>query len=183
MKKAFIFSILLFSCCMVFTDNNFRDTKWGMSIEEVRKVEKSEYADATSDGLFFKTTIQNVDWIICYFFVDNKLYRAGYMTSENYTNTNKYFEIYNTFRDLLIDKYGQPIKEVITIPDIYKNHPDSGLLMGQVIYISHWDFTDITLDITAQGGDFKARVVILYANKELDAVKVQRDRDATKSQL
>jgi hypothetical protein len=120
---AVISLILLLSGCAfnvgktTEVEPNFEMVKWGMTKDEVMKSESHEFIDETktdsSERLFFKGKIEDIDIFIMYMFVNDKLINLYYfqdderdpsLTLEDVSKLNKYA------KKELIKKFGEPIK-------------------------------------------------------------------------
>ena len=86
---------------------NFRKTKWGMSIAQVKSSEPLDVAKEDTTLLGYKTTVLDKDVFVAYFFVDNQLVRARYVLAESHTNKNDFITDYNDFKKILTTKYGK----------------------------------------------------------------------------
>src|SRR3990167_7456377 len=75
---------------------NFRKTRWGMSIEEVKKAE-IEKPSVEGDGksghiLGYKNTIDGKDVMVGYTFMNSRLVQSSYSFKNQHTNTNLYID-------------------------------------------------------------------------------------------
>ena len=104
MIKVFITILLLFiQSYDVFSQ--FRETKWGQTINQVKKSEKSELVEESKDRLLFyeQNTLLGMNSYIEYLFLDNKLYLAQYIFDKIGADYSDFLRIKN----LLIEKYGE----------------------------------------------------------------------------
>lgn len=176
--KKFLIIILLLNILLLFAENNFRDTKWGMSKEEVKIVEKSELFYEDKDLLTYKTEISNIPVMIQYMFIDKKLYQTIYHTYKIYTSGYRYIIIYEQFVDILKKKYGPCVDNTVIDRD-YRNDTDLAIFIGKAIYYSTWDLGDIIIDCSSFGQDYQATTAIYYSNKEL--LKIAEDKNSKKT--
>lgn len=52
-----------------------------------------------------------LDCLIFYIFAEGKLVRASHAFTEAHSNENDYISYYNSLKEILIKKYGKPIKD------------------------------------------------------------------------
>jgi hypothetical protein len=158
---------LVFSLLSYSQENfDFRKTNWGMSKDQVQKSETSELLLEKSDILAYVGNLAGYKCLIGYIFTNNILVRAKYSITESVTNTINYDSDYNTFKEFLTKKYGQPLKdEKNWNNDLYKdNYSDWGyaILFGHVTYLSYWATANsfIGLSFLVQNNDVS--IVIEY---------------------
>ena len=81
MKKLFLFilvTLLAFPNLLLAGENNFRETKWGMSVEEVKNAEKSTFKSEGNNSLAYTSNLLGNDCHIFYYFESGKLIQACY---------------------------------------------------------------------------------------------------------
>jgi len=103
--------IFLFSSIIALSNDvkyDFRKTNWGMSKEQVKTTEKNEIAFEDEEEICYKVKIGENNFLCGYIFLENKLYRSGYLFNETHTNENDYIDDYEKLKAILIDKYGKP---------------------------------------------------------------------------
>lgn len=136
-------------------DFNFRNTRWGMSQEQVMAAEKMDPIEKSENHIKYKTTILDRNVHLLYLFVDDKLIGASYTLDEIYLNSAKYRQTYNTFKRALIDKFDEPNSDITTwINDTYKNDPSKwGLAvgLGHVEYSATWNTQDSAIRCSLTG--------------------------------
>jgi len=124
-------------------DYNFRKTKWGMSVAQVKSSEPLEVVKEDKDFLGYKTIVIGKDVLLGYFFVDNQLVRARYVLAESHTNENDFITDYNDFKKILTKKYGKPKQdETFWKNDLYKDdysHWGTAISLGHLVYLSSWE--------------------------------------------
>jgi len=168
-----VFGLLLVT--PVFGQHHFRKTAWGMTSAQVRAAEPSQFHGQKGDVLLFDVELFDARCLVSYSFVDDKLFRAGYVTDEYFMNEALYFDMYEKLRDAVAGKYGPPKQEVRYVPDAYKDDPGTGLVKGIVFYYAYWDLGDVEILLSVEGGDAAAHVSVEYTNKEL---KLEAERKA-----
>ena len=110
-----ILLVVLYSRAFANDKYNFRQTKWGMSKEEVMKSESSEpdHIFSKGDTLAYHSEIFGEKVLILYKFSFNKLVWAKYILSKYLFEKGKIIEglpiiDFGKFEDILKKKYGKP---------------------------------------------------------------------------
>lgn len=146
----------------------FRETKWGMSRQDVKRIEKEKNPIDATDGISYESNVLGLDCFIHYYFTeDDKLALGGYSFRNRYTNTNKHIDDYKRIRKLLIQKYGDPKpgREIIWKNDLYRNKPqDHGMSisMGYHSYVTIWENNDTRILLSLSGNNFRIDLSINY---------------------
>ena len=167
---------------------HFRGAYWGTSMQEVKATltDKDEITENDDEILIIKNSDTN-DYIIAYWFVDDKLTHGVYMYDEDHYNKNLYLDEYEKMQSILIEKYGAPeLNEWIWSDDLYKDDvQDYGMAvsLGHLTGITDWKIggmfyntepesnedsvpiiTNIRLGI--MGDNFKIGIAICYYSTE-----------------
>lgn len=92
---------------------DFRNFSWGTSLTTVQSDEKAEFIDKIqNDMLLYRDKLAGYDCNVSYGFNENDLLISGnYIFNKKYTNPQLYMQDFNTFKKLLIRKYGKPSSE------------------------------------------------------------------------
>jgi hypothetical protein len=163
---------------------DFRNTKWGMSREAVKKLETAKSSISDEDILAFEDTVQGMKCDVVYFFVEDKLVRARYVMEEEHTNKNDYISDYKAIYDSLSKKYGKPkIDRTVWKDDHYKDDPkDWGMAVavGHLVYYATWTSEHGTMITNTLSGDnFKFQHIVEYEGVEYS--KLEREAKEKKS--
>jgi hypothetical protein len=132
---ALVFSLLSYSQ----EQFDFRLTNWGMSKEQVKKTETATFIGDENNLLSYKGTLAGYECTIEYFFTNNILARTRYIIMESRTNTKNYVTDYNSFKELLTKKYGQPKKDKKIGNSEYEMDLGYAILNGNLTYYSNWE--------------------------------------------
>ena len=167
--------IVFFVELSIADDNNFRKTKWGLSIAEVKSSEPLDVAEEDENSLAYKTKVIDKDVFLVYSFIDNQLVRAQYVLAESHLNKNDFITDYNDFKKVLSKKYGKPIQDkTVWKNDTYKDdYPRWGFAigMGQLIYFSSWETQDTEISNLLMGDNFKISCIVRYGSKKLKEIE------------
>lgn len=86
----------------------FRKVNFNMSQAEVMKSEDMEPMYISDETVVYDTTIAGLDCYLLYYFVNNKLVGAIVDNQEKHTSDERYIDDYNSMKERLTSKYGQP---------------------------------------------------------------------------
>lgn len=150
----------------------FRSTTWGMSSDEVKEVETivSELDGNLGESILVSNAVINgLEALVAYYIIDNTLYKARYVMSEDYTNKNGYVDDYKSISAILSTKYGYQSIYYDWSDDLYKDDP---MEYGFAVSIGHLRLgTNFDDDLTEifhllEGNDYEISHIIEYKSKE-----------------
>ncbi len=167
--------VVLFSESGFAGDYNFRKTKWGMSIAQVKSSEPLEASEESENILGYKTQVLGKNVLVAYFFIDNQLVRTRYILVDSHTNKNDFITDYNDFKEILTKKYGKPKEdESYWKNDLYKDnhsHWGTAISMGHLVYISNWETKDTEINNILTGENFNISCIVEYSSKNLEELE------------
>lgn len=175
---------------------NFRKTRWGMSLSEVKSSENADYIGAGTVGigdetydtsLVYEDKIGGLDVTILYIFTNEKLSQAIYQFKSRYSDPNTYLVNFNKMVEAYKNKYGAPweVKEEWK-NEKYKNDPDKvgqALTEGHINYATTWQTleTEITVGLN-KGNDISLYVYYLSKHYDEKYERLKREREAEKKE-
>ena len=143
---------------------DFRKTHWGMSKNEVRKNETTEFIGETDDALIYKEKIGGLDSKLVYMFKDGKLRNSAYKFENKYSDVEDYINDYEKLKKAYTKKYGEPHSdEVRWTNDTFKDDPS---MLGQVLiedhvsYVTQWSLPETSV------------ILSLYKNEDEDEISL-----------
>jgi len=164
----------LYGICIA-DDYTFRKAKWGMSKEEVKMSEQLKVAEEDDNFLVYKTSIIGKDVFVVYFFIDKQLTRARYVLAESHSNKNDFISDYNNFKEILIKKYGNPLKdESFWKNDLFKDDYSSwgtAISVGHLVYLSNWETKDTEITNILSGENYDISCIIEYRSTNLKEIE------------
>lgn len=165
----------------------FRNTTWGMSKQEVKDSEDAELGTEDDDILLYSYKLDGLDCFLFYSFIDDKLFKSGYMINEEHTNPTDYISDFKKLKDSLISKYGNPvIDDEIWKDDLYKDDPSDwgmAILTGDLIYKAVWDTDDTAIMVILQGDNFHKTFAVAYESKEYSDLNETKQSESIKNDL
>lgn len=151
--------------------DSFRQTRWGMSLEEVSKTEVGKPIHNRDNVLVYSSTIAGKAVEVGYIFTQGLLFRAKYRLAEKHTNNNDYILDYISLKELLTKKYGKPEKDTKSWKnDLYKensSHEGLAISMGHLFHYAEWKTEQTDIVIILSGDNFNITCEIEYTSKEL----------------
>lgn len=180
MKKITLFLILAlisFSASETYADDyDFRKTKWGMSQKEVLASETLKVISQTAEGITCQNKVLNKEVLICYQFIQDKLYRTAYLLQEKYSD--HFIEVFKDFQDALISKYGKPSEDKLkwkneSAKENYASYKRA-ILTGNLTYYNIWETYNTEITLMMCGHNQEIRCAVTYHSKEFKNLKEQK---------
>jgi len=169
------------------SQTDFRDTKWGMSNAEVKKIEKENFFKEEGNFLGYKGEVGGKDCQIIYTFVQDKLVRAEYIITEKHTNQNDYISDYNSLKELLTKKYGKPTKdEEFWRNDLYKDdysHWGFAVSLGHHAYFTTWETPSTEILEFLHGDNYQITLGIGYTSKQFEDLEKKTKEEEEKKKI
>ena len=171
--KLIFTTVFLFLSISLFAQ--FRDSKWGQSIQEVKRSETAELIGENSEGLVYNGTLGSINVRILYYFQDDKLVLGGYENLTTYFTGDYYVRDFNKWNDSLVKKYGQPKLDNTYIDSDYKDEPGAALLLGKAGYNNQWLVENTLIDHSLTHADFEFSHLLYYS--DISYIESQQDND------
>jgi hypothetical protein len=163
-------------------DFDFRNTRWGMSQEQVVASEINDPVEKNENYIKYETKVLNINVDLQYLFVEDKLIVASYTLDEIYLNSKRYKYTYNIFEKALIDKFGEPKRKITNwMNDTYKNNSSRwGLAigLGHVEYFATWKTESTVIRCSLTGENHNILSIIRFSSieyKDLEKYLLQKN--------
>ncbi len=134
------------------------DPSWGTTRESIVRTEGNPSDDESKDGievLRYRRKIMNRNWQVEYVLGDGGLITTRYKLLEDYSDSARYLEDYNTLRVYLNTKVGEPRSDKVVwrnkVFEQARATPAEALSRGYVAYSSEWVFRDTSVKIKLDG--------------------------------
>ena len=150
---------------MAFSQTDFRNVNWGMSKEQVKKLETAKFFDQDERSISYNTTVNGFKCLLIYFFTDTKLSGAVYSFQQEHTNKNDYIDDYKSLKSILKTKYGDEDENIDWKNDLYKDDfQNYGLAVsiGHLKYESIWKNEKTALFLDLSGDNYEINLRIMY---------------------
>ena len=151
-------------------ETHFRSARWGMSKQQILRLEGHPDQQANTNGLDIVQYLQkilNMDCLIGYVFADNKLVKAKYSFLAKHGDKNQYIQDYSKIRDILVETYGKPLTDsAMWENNRYKDEPSNwgqALSQGHLKYDSMWQDSETEIHLQLHGEIEKTFLVVEYA--------------------
>ena len=186
--------IILMQCKFVDAEEvkyTFRQTTWGMNVDQVKKSENAEPEYDKQDGvrhaLSYTENIAGLDCNVVYLFVYDKLVRAKYVIAEEHSNKSDYLSDFDTLHESLTKKYGKASSDdVYWKNDLYKdNYQEWGMAVavGHLAKFSKWEVQGTTIIEYISGDNFDISLGIEYSSKDLHSLEEKATTDAEQNKF
>lgn len=158
----------------ISTDNyDFRKTKWGMTRQEVIKTENRRMLINRSDVISYRESFLNKIYGLHYRFQNEKLVAACYFLNETLNTNDEYETEYIILKEMLIEKYGFPIKSGLRQLKNGKDtdvkgtqfRPVEMVKLGRAEYRTEWETPETHIFLTMQNIDSELFLLISYISK------------------
>ena len=149
----------------------FRNSKWGMSQEEVAASEKIELEESIPGMLMGYAMVADLDAAVGYILSEGKLVGGKYLFLEKHIrNRNEFLSDHAILKEFLTEKYGPPLtNNVYWSNESYKSDRSQwgqALVAGHLKIISGWESLDTSVSLTLEGGNDNADLLIEYRQKK-----------------
>ncbi len=167
---------------------DFRNTRWGMSPDEVQRVESANlYGEPGKNPLLFEDTVAGYNMVVVYIFVDQKLVRAKYILNEKHANRNAYISDFRNLGNMLRKKYGSADKnEKVWSKDLYRDDPSEwgmAIAVGHLMMVKKWDIPRTGLTAIIYGDNYDITVAIEYKSKKLKHLEKKQKEEGAMENL
>lgn len=168
--------------CRLCNRFDFRKTRWGMSLDQVKKSEESElFMEKENSIVYSNLEVAGFNTYLSYDFNDqNELYQGVYLFNEDHTFSNSYVEDYTELKSNMVELYGQPAEnDIVWKNDYFKSDTSKwgiAVSLGHLVYYSCWEIEDTCIYLSLNGDNYKIKLALSYYSKDLmDTVKPDTD--------
>lgn len=156
---------------------DFRNAKWGDSIDTVKEYAYEDFLDEDKEGSI--TTIVS-EGLICgfnayigYQFDNDSLYTGSYLFNIGTTVGGRYILAYDAVKEELIKKYGEPFSDTVTaLTDqsfIDYAGPAKSLEYGYVAYNTQWETETSDIQLGMFTLDYDIQFALIYTDKTYES--------------
>ena len=192
MKRILTISLIIFFCASMTLGGekrpyDFRKAKWGMTKEQVKKIEQVKPTYEKGNVLGYKDKVLGLSFLVGYIFDENgKLKSGSYILEKRLDELDYYVKAYKKLKKFLTKKYGTPYKEKVTWKNTrFKGKYAEGFAVfhGHLEYISAWETEGMHMGLTLKGGNFKSDLHLFYFPGKPLVEKVIVEEEDTQGKL
>lgn len=153
---------------------DFKKFRWGDSQESVMAVEGTPKYSGKMNGLdanyiAYDTTAVGMDVLLAYYFCDGGLYSVRYILNEDHSVDSLYIDDYNTFKQALTNKYGEPLldNEKWTSDSKKSFHADDkgrALNYGYLSYYTCYITERVIVEMDMSADNYEVSTLINYTS-------------------
>jgi len=143
-------------------DFNFRNTRWGMSKEDVLASESEEPVVQTDTQIGYFTKILDKNIYVAFIFANDRLVSTLYALRDTRENLDDFFKDFEDFKQILVMKYGEPnagqgdvwvdpssgdedgLQVLLSDPKKY----EEALKQGEILHAALWKTEDTWIKVT-----------------------------------
>lgn len=149
---------------------DFRKTKWGMSLADVKKIETCKIISEAPRKVVYECTLaENETKLIYAFSGTDKLTRSKYFITPDYINMIFYIRDFRMYEELMTQKYGKPTvisPKAINKGQIPEDEWAGYLSAGELQVEIKWDLPDTEIFMTLSKMGDKPAIQIDYISKQ-----------------
>ncbi|MDD3056599.1 MAG: hypothetical protein PHE16_12070 [Aliarcobacter sp.] len=160
---------------------NVRKTYWGMSYLDVLNSETIELDKSNNDILFGTTTLNGLEALIAFDFINNELYDVRYVFINEHAIKSNFISDFENLRTNLNKKYGKEFENHrFFTDDLYDDVPsewDMALGRGTLSYFTIWKTPDTEISLSLYGDNHEIKFNITYMSlKHKELVQKTREK-------
>ncbi|MDQ1339201.1 MAG: hypothetical protein QG567_352 [Campylobacterota bacterium] len=148
----------------------FRQTKWGMSKNQVKQSENLEIILDENDLLAYEGKVAGFPSYIVYNFINDELATGSYQLIHEHVKKSDFIYDFENIKNNLIKKYGQPSKDNrYFTDDVFEDKPaewSQSLERGGLSFFTNWIFGETELMLSLCGENYKINLGISYSSTE-----------------
>lgn len=171
LTNALLIALLMTGSALGADAPDFRNVRWGMTMEEVMAAETEAALTVLADQpvLVGDCIVAGRKARLFYQFASSHLREAFYAFEDAHTNRNLYIDDFEDLRELLALKYGEPlIDTAIWKRNLYRNDPDEwgrAVVIGDVTFRAEWETPRTRIILSLGGDNYEARHFLGYVSK------------------
>lgn len=150
------------------TNNNIRNTYWGMNVTDVEKSEEIVLDKSNPNMLVGETIISGFEAVIAFDFINNELYAIRYIFVNEHSDDSGFVYDFDGLKNKLIKKYGNASKDDRYFTDeLYEDTPSEwGMALGRgtLSYFTTWNTSDTEISLSLYGDNFETKFGLTYSS-------------------
>jgi hypothetical protein len=166
---------------------DFRKCKWGMSKKQVKATESGRIERDDETVLAYSGKVSDMNCLIAYIFVENKLVRAKYAFIPKHSNQNDYILDYKNVKENLIKKYGEPISDDSYWRDkLYQDDISQwgfAISLGHLRYSALWETESSEIFLDLSGENYHVDLASEYTSKQYKGLEEKAKEKKSKDEF
>lgn len=148
--------------------STFRSTRWGMTREQVIANEGGDIINEDQDRFLYKRNVIGRDVHVAYYFSDHRLVRARYALEKHYADNNDYLTDFNAFKDVLQERYGDPVEDSHEWKgeEYAESEWGEAIVAGHLTLIASWKTPETKILMNMLGDGTRINLVIEYRENQ-----------------
>ena len=166
---------------------DFKKFRWGDSQESVMAVEGTPKYSGKMNGLdanyiAYDTTAVGMDVLLAYYFCDGGLYSVRYILTEEHSVDSLYIDDYNTFKQALTKKYGDPLLDnekwaSDSKKSFYADDKGRALNYGFLSYYTCYITERVIVEMDMSADNYEVSTIINYSSLTVSPGKADFSED------
>lgn len=166
---------------------DFKKFRWGDSQESVMAVEGTPKYSGKMNGLdanyiAYDTTAVGMDVLLAYYFCDGGLYSVRYILNEDHSVDSLYIDDYNTFKQALTKKYGDPLLDnekwaSDSKKSFYADDKGRALNYGYLSYYTCYITERVIVEMDMSADNYEVSTIINYSSLTVSPGKADFSED------
>jgi hypothetical protein len=162
------------------TRTHFRNTRWGMSREQVKASEASKLLKDDGRIIMYDGEVASLKTYVAYMFTGDQLTRGSYQLLTKHSQQNDYIDDFERLKKLLVEKYGKPNKDIVNWKDsLYKDDPQKygfAVSLGHLVYGATWETPETNIMVMLSGDNYKINLEVNYFGAKLMPVDSEESK-------
>ena len=175
-----VFVLGIAGCVEKHIEPEFRNTNWGITIDQVKILESARLVMDNGKMLSYEGRVAGLPCQIVYNFVKNQLTESHYFFKPQHSTDNAFVQDYDTLKHSISEKYGTPTLDDATWKDdTYKGIPAKvGLAVrsGHLSLVTKWETPSTDVWLFLVGENSHMNLSMKYASRQL--ARVQEEEKA-----
>lgn len=157
----------------------FRNIPWGASREYVLENDDSQRIETGENYLVLRNELGDLDMDITYYFWRDHFVKGVYVSNEELGSYESYIQNYRRLKDLLDQKYGEPLLDLRRWADhTYQNRSDrwlTALSNGHLEHFAFWEEEELIISIRLGSVDQRPTIELEYYIRDFEREMDQTD--------
>jgi hypothetical protein len=159
----------------------FRQTRWGMSPDQVQAAEEAELLKASEDGLVYKGQLSRFSCLIAYIFAQDCLVRSKYNLLVEHAVSHEYISDFEFLQSVLQKKYGDPVEsQQHWLEDRYRDEEEfwgRAVTLGHLVYYDAWNTENTEISLMLRAEDGRIYLEIEYSSTKLEKLENEEQEE------